>query len=125
MSTTTPVIFGNILPNNFATNEGQAEAPVVIRIVGSCINPSIENITTNEFIRFKNLTMGAQDELLIDTSFGQKKVQLNGQNVFNKLDYSSSFFNLIKGKNEIEFTDETGSNAATIHFIYKNLYITI
>lgn len=120
-----PIYFGNVLPSKVANNKGQAEAPVIIKIVGSCVNPLIENKTTGEFIKFKDLTLGAKDELLIDTTFGKKKVEVNGQNVFNKLDYSSTFFSLISGDNEIDFSDETQSNLATIHFIYKNLYITI
>jgi hypothetical protein len=125
MSTTTPIVFGNVIPNNIAVNEGQAEAPVTIRIVGACVNPRIDNVTTGEFIQFKDLTMQATDELLIDTTFGQKKVELNGVNVFNKLDFSSTFFNLIIGENEIEFKDDSGSTDATIHFIYRNLFVTI
>lgn len=125
MSVLDPIVFGNIIPTKIATNEGQAKAPVIIRIIGSCVNPLIENKTTGEFIKFKNLTMGALDELLIDTTFGQKKVELNGQNAFNKLDYSSTFFSLGQGDNEIDFSDETGTDEAAIHFIYKHLYITI
>jgi hypothetical protein len=125
MAAADPVIFGNVIPTKIATNEGQVEAPVVIRIVGACVNPFIENRTTGEFIKFKDLTMSAADELIIDTTFGQKKVELNGQNVFNKLDFASTFFDLQIGDNEIEFTDDTASTAATIHFIYRNLYITI
>jgi hypothetical protein len=126
MSAVDPVVFGNVIPSKIATNEGQVEAPVTIKIVGACVNPLIENRTTGEVIKFKNLTMGAQDELLIDTAFGQKKIELNGQNAFNTLDFAAStFFSLQIGDNEIEFTDETASNNATIHFIYRNLYITI
>lgn len=125
MSTTSPVIFGNILPNNIATNIGQVEAPVTIQIIGACTNPRIENVTTGEFLQFNNLTMGTNDVLEINTAFGQKKVLLNGANVFNKLDFDSTFFNLRIGDNEIAFSDDTGSNTAAIHFIYKNLYITI
>jgi hypothetical protein len=125
MSTTSPVIFGEIIPANSAINQGQVEAPVIIRISGACINPMIQNLTTGEFIGFKNLTMVAGDELIIDTTFGQKKVELNGQNVFNKLDFASTFFNLIKGKNTIDFTDASASNEATIQFIYRNLFVTL
>jgi len=125
MSPTTPVIFGNIIPSNIATNEGQVEAPVVIEIRGACVNPIIENETTGEFIAFKDLTMVADDVLVIDTTFGQKKVELNGVNVFNKLDFASTFFNLQIGDNSIDFSDETGSTETTIHFKYRNLYITI
>jgi Phage tail protein len=125
MSTSEPVIFGNVVPNQYAYNEGQAEAPVTIVIFGACVNPSITNVTTGEFIRFKNLTMDANDVLEIDTTFGQKKVELNGETVFNKLDFSSTFFNLKTGYNEIDFSDDTGSNTATIHFIYRNQFISI
>jgi hypothetical protein len=125
MSPTTPVIFGNVIPSNFATNEGQVDAPIVIEIKGACVNPRIENETTGEFIGFKDLTMTTNDVLVIDTTFGQKKVELNGVNVFNKLDFASTFFNLQIGDNAIDFSDETGSTETTIHFIYRNLYITI
>ena len=69
--------------------------------------------------------MTANDELIIDTTFGQKKVELNGQNIFNKLDFASTFFNLIQGANQIEFTDDSVSNEARIQFIYRNLYVTL
>ena len=125
MSTASPVVFGNVIPSNIATNQGHVQAPVVIEIKGACVNPRIENETTGEFIAFKNLTMTANDVLVIDTTFGQKKVELNGENIFNKLDFASTFFNLQIGDNSIDFTDETGSTNTTIHFFYKNLYITI
>lgn len=119
------IIFGNVIPSNIAINQGQVEAPVVIEIKGTCVNPRIENETTGEFILFKDLSMNADQTLVIDTTFGQKKVELDGVNVFNKLDFSSTFFNLQKGENLIDFSDETGSTQTTIHFIYRNLYITI
>jgi Phage tail protein len=125
MSPEAPVYMGNILPSNVAVNEGQVAAPITIKIIGACVNPRIDNKTTGEFIKFKNLTMNANDILEIDTAFGRKKVLLNQQNAFNKLDFNSTFFNLKIGENEIEFTDDTGSTTATIHFIYKNLFITI
>jgi hypothetical protein len=125
MSPTSPVIFGNVIPSNIATNQGQVDAPVVIEIRGACVNPRIENETTGEFIAFKDLTMVAGDVLVIDTTFGQKRVELNDENVFNKLDFASTFFNLKIGDNAIDFSDETGTNETTIHFIYKNLYVTI
>ena len=125
MSVASPVFFGNILPNNFAYNEGQVPAPIAITIVGACQNPRIDNLTTGEFIKFNNLTMIATDNLEINTAFGEKKVSLNGTNIFNKLDFSSTFFQLVKGQNEIKFSDDTGNNTAAIHFVYQNLFITI
>src|SRR3982750_775056 len=66
MSITVPVILGEIIPANKAINQGQVEAPVIIKINGACINPLIQNLTTGEFIGFKNLTMVTGDELIID-----------------------------------------------------------
>lgn len=125
MSATDPIIFGNILPSNVAINNGQVAAPVIIRIIGACVNPRIDNKTTEEYLLFDNLTMGANQILEIDTTFGKKKVTLDGVNVFNKLDYNSTFFNLAIGSNVIDFSDDTGSTTAAIHFIYKEMYITI
>jgi hypothetical protein len=123
-----PILFGNTRPNNIAINEGQVQAPVTIRISGACINPKITKIingTVAAYIKFNNLTLGATDTLEIQTAFGEKGVWLNGQTVFNKLDFSSDFFSLDVGPNEIEFTDDSGNRAASIHFIYKNLFITL
>lgn len=123
-----PVYFGNIRPNNIAVNNGQVPAPVTIRIVGACTNPKITKIingTDAAYIKFNNLSMGAYQTLEIQTAFGEKGVWLDGQSVFNKLDFNSEFFSLDVGENEIEFTDDSNNRAASIHFIYKNLYLTV
>jgi len=128
MSATTPIYFGNIRPNNIAVNEGQVPAPVTIYIYGACINPKITKIINGidaAYIKFNNLTLGVNDTLEIQTAFGEKGVWLNGQPVFNKLDFSSDFFSLDVGENEIEFTDDSGNRTAAIHFIYKNLFLTV
>ena len=125
MSPSAPIIFGNVIPSKTAYNSGQVEAPIVIEIKGACVNPVITNETTGEYISFNNLVMTANQRLIIDTTFGQKKVELDGYNVFNKLNYASTFFNLEIGENVIDFSDETGTPDATVSFIYKNLYVTI
>lgn len=125
MSPSAPVIFGNVIPSNIAMNYGQVEAPIVIEIIGACTNPTITNETTGEYISFNNLVMTANQRLIIDTTFGQKKVLLDGYNIFNKLNYASTFFNLAIGANAIDFSDATGNPDANVNFIYRNLYITI
>lgn len=127
MSPEAPIEFGTLIPTKIVENEGQVDAPVMIKIVGACINPIIENVTTGEMIRFKTLTMNDDDVLEIDTTFGQKKVMLNEiDNAFNRLDFSSTFFNLKIGENEIDFRDDTLlTPEAVIYFTYRNLYITI
>jgi hypothetical protein len=125
MSPTEPIEFSIQKQANIAVNEGQVAAPIKIKIVGTCINPVITNVTTGEFLKF-NLTMSDPlDVLEINTGFGEKKVTLNGINVFDKLDYTSTFFNLVIGENEIIFEDEALEPTASIYFSYRTLYITI
>lgn len=127
MSEAAPIEFGTLVPTKIVENEGQVDAPVMIRIVGACINPIIENLSTGEIIRFKSLTMDENDVLEIDTTFGNKRVILNeNENVFNRLDFSTTFFNLQIGENEIDFRDDTLiTPKAVIYFTYRNLFITI
>lgn len=125
MSVTEPVEFGSIQANKLALNDGQVEAPVRIQLLNACQNPTILNKTTGEYIKFKDLRMYLGDECIIETGFGRKKVLLNGYNAFDKLDFTSTFFSLALGENEIEFTDELGMTSAQVTFIYKKLYITI
>jgi len=119
--------FGSYIPSKMVVNNGQVEAPITIIIEGACVNPIIENLTTGEMIRFKNLVMTAEDRLLIDTSFGNKKVILNDtKNMFYALDFSTTFFHLQIGENEIDFRDDTLlTPEATIYFIYRNMFHTI
>jgi hypothetical protein len=128
MTGTAPVYFGNVLPNKIAVNNGQVPAPVTIRIIGACVNPKITKIVNgieSAYLKFKNLTMVQNDMLEIETAFGEKGAWLNGTSIFSKLDFTSDFFSLDVGENEIDFSDDTGNSAATIHFIYRNLYLTI
>jgi hypothetical protein len=125
MSESDPVEFGVQMKKNIAVNYGQIEAPVRIIIKGSCVNPVITNVSTGEFIKFRDLQMGENDELYINTNFGEKKVTLNNFNVFHKLDFSSTFFSLKLGENEISFTDEGLGSTAQIYFYYRNLYVQI
>lgn len=125
ISATNPIVFGEVQPNSIATNIGHVDAPVLIRIIGACTNPRIENLTTTEYMQFNNLVMLADDVLEINTAFGEKSVRQNGVNMFYKLDFSSTFFNLKVGENVIRFSDDYGTPSATIHFYYTNMWITI
>jgi hypothetical protein len=117
--------FGLQKKQNTVINYGQVFAPVRILVKGSCVNPSITNVTTGEYIRFKNLTMSSLDTLYINTNFGEKKVTLNDENIFHKLDFSSTFFSLELGENVVAFTDEGQDSKAEIYFFYKNLFVQI
>ena len=78
------------LPTAFATkgpkiinirNDGDVETPVKIEFHGPATNPRIENKTTGEFIKV-NQVLTPEDILVITTEFGNKRVEINGENAF-------------------------------------------
>lgn len=122
------------LPNTFATpgektlnvyNAGNVETPATYTITGPAINPKIINRDTGEYIQIdKELT--ADDTVVITTGYGNKRVELNGENAFNYLKLpGSSFMELNVGDNVLEFiTDDVSSNAS-LKIAYRNRYIGV
>lgn len=122
------------LPTTFAmagpriinvVNNGDVETPVRIEILGPATNPKITLRETGEFIRIKK-ELTRDDVVTITTEFGNKRVELNGQNAFNILDLPySTFFNLKVGDNVIEFTTEDETNNANVKISYRNRYLGV
>ncbi len=109
-----------------ANNTG--DIPCGMRIeftaLATVVNPSILNVYTQEFIKVKR-TMIAGDRLVINTEFGNKKVEMihNGvsTNVFNYIDLSSTFLQLDIGDNLLRYNAESGIDnlEASIYFTPK------
>ncbi|MET3504935.1 phage tail family protein [Halalkalibacter oceani] len=129
--------FPLVLPTQFAhrgyqrtfTNVGDVPTPVEIEFKGPAQNPTIYNRTTGEYITV-NRELGADDILLINTAFGQKRVEIqraNGEseNAFNYIDLASSFFQLELGDNLIEYSSNNDSTLTRVRVIYRNRYVGI
>jgi Phage tail protein len=107
-------------------NDGDAPAPLIIEFHGPAVNPKITNITTGEFIKV-NQTLQEGEVMKIDTSQGNKSVhfvQPDGteRNVFNWIDLNSTFFQLIVGENEIEYSADSDIQGAIVNIRYNKLY---
>ncbi len=93
--------------------------------LASVVNPSLFNINTREYIKVKR-TLESGDKLIINTSFGNKKVELlkNGvtSNVFNYIDLSSTFLQLEVGDNLLRYDAETGIENLDVSIYYRPLY---
>ncbi|WP_207706210.1 phage tail domain-containing protein [Clostridium sp. HBUAS56017] len=91
---------------------GHVETPLEIEFKGPAVNPTVKNATTGELITV-NQKINENEILYISTAYGNKKVKILGRgepiNAFNYIDLKSTFFNLIPGKNIIQYsnTDET------------------
>ncbi len=122
------------LPTEFATagdkiinviNSGDVETPIKLEICGPATKPKITKRETGEYLRIKE-ELTSDDVVVITTDFGNKRVELNGDNAFNILDLpDSKFFNLDIGDNVIELTTDDITNNANVKMSYRNRYIGI
>jgi hypothetical protein len=112
--------------NRIIVNDGDAPTPVFIEFHGPAVNPMIVNRTTGEFIKV-NQTLGENEIMEIDTTPGKKSVyfvQPDGtkRNVFNWIDLESTFFQLVVGENEIEYSADSDIQGAVVNIKYHKLY---
>lgn len=121
------------LPTKFSTagpriinvvNDGDVETPVRIEFKGPATNPNIINHTTGEFIKV-NRTLLQDDVLVITTDFGNKRVEINGDNVFHWIDLNSVFWQLQAGDNIIEYTSDDEVENAKVKISYRNRYLGV
>lgn len=105
-------------------NNGDAETPVEIVIIGPCANPVITNQTTGEYIKINRVVL-AGETLIVTTDFGNKRVELDGVNVFNTIDLGSTFFSLGVGDNIIEVTNDNINDNPTVKINYQNRYLGV
>lgn len=122
-----------ILPTRFAmkgppiiniVNKGDVQTPVRIEFKGPATNPKISNRTTGEYIQVRR-ELAYGDVLIITTDFGAKRVEINGQNVFNWIDLDSSFWQLQPGDNIIEYTSDVPVEPAAVLISYRNRYVGV
>lgn len=107
-------------------NDGDAPAPIYVEFHGPATNPVITNKTTGEFIKV-NQTLVENEVMKIDTTPGKKSVyfvQPDGteRNVFNWIDLNSTFFQLVVGENEIEYSADSDIQGAIVNIRYNKLY---
>lgn len=107
-------------------NDGDAPAPLQVEFFGPAVNPVIRNNTTGEFIKI-NQTLQEGEVMQIDTTPGDKSVYFIGtngskRNVFNWITPDSTFFSLIIGENEIQYSADSDIQGRIVNISYSKLY---
>lgn len=129
----TGIIMGHRISNLIvnAKNRGDVECGMRIefKALATVINPSLFNVYTQKYIKVKR-TLQAGDKLIINTSFGNKRVEMvksNGTkvNVFNYIDLASEFLQLAVGDNLLRYDAEKGLDNLEMALYYKPLYIGV
>ncbi|MDU5010699.1 phage tail family protein [Clostridium sporogenes] len=129
----TGIIMGHRISNLIvnAKNKGDVECGMRIefRALATVVNPSLFDVYTRKYIKVKR-TLQAGDKLVINTSFGNKRVEMiksNGTkiNVFNYIDLASEFLQLKVGDNLLRYDSEKGLDNLEMALYYKPLYIGV
>lgn len=124
------IIMGHRISNLIvnAKNKGDVECGMRIefRALATVVNPSLFDVYTRKYIKVKR-TLQAGDMLVINTSFGNKRVEMlksNGTkiNVFNYIDLPSEFLQLAVGDNLLRYDAEKGLDNLEMALYYKPLY---
>lgn len=111
-------------------NTGHVPTPIQVEFPGPAYHPQVINKTTGEFIKV-NQSLGPYDVLYLDTTFGNKKVEISREggareNAFNYIDLDSVFFDLQIGANEIEFKcDDADLVPQEVRIRYRNRYLGV
>lgn len=118
----------NLIVN--ANNIGDVECSMKIEFtaLASVVNPSILNVYSQEFIKVKR-TLVAGDKLVINTEFGNKKVEMihNGvsTNVFNYIDLETTFLQLDVGDNLLRYDAENGIDNLEVAIYFTPKYVGV
>lgn len=110
-------------------NDGDAPTPIHVEFHGPALNPKIINNTTGEFIKVNQL-LNENERMIIDTTDGVKSVYFvdsigNSRNVFNWIDLNSTFFKLVVGENDVEYTADSDVQGAVVSITYNKLYTAV
>lgn len=112
---------------NVITNTGDFETGLIIifHAIGHVENPTIYNITTGALMKI-NIELEEGDIVTIDTTRGSKKITLNSDgtitNIFNDLDYTSSWLTLEVGDNIIMYTADEYPQYLICNILYTTKY---
>lgn len=108
-------------------NDGDVSTGVQIQFIaerGPCTNPKITLLGTGQFVRVK-ISMEWGDVLLIDTNKRHQVIELNGVNVYQKIDRLSDPFELAVGSNYLEYDADENYTNLDVRLFYTPQYLGV
>lgn len=119
-----PVVIGaQTGGNGVCINNGTAETYPVLTLTGPLTNPTIQNITTGDFITL-NITIAAGQVVVIDMNPPVPSIILNGtQSLINNKSTTSSFWYLDVGSNFIVLSTGSVSDTGNVAIAWQDAYL--
>lgn len=116
----------------YLPNDGHVPTGLQIEFIatrGSVTNPKITLVRTSngesgKFMRVK-IALEKGDVLLIDTNKRHQVIELNGVNVYQKIDRLSQPFELEKGDNYLEYYADSNYTNLDVKLYYTPLYLGV
>lgn len=108
-------------------NDGDVPTCVQIKFIaqrGPVTNPKITLLNTKQFVRVK-IAMQQGDVLLVDTDERHQVIELNGVNVYQKIDRLSDPFVLDVGSNYLEYDADENYTNLDVRLFYTPLYLGV
>lgn len=110
------------LPNNGDVDTG---VEIVFKATrGAVTNPKIEKVSTGEYMRIV-LEMLQGDVLKINTNPGQKRIEMNGENVYHNMDRTSRFFKITVGENILKYSADENYTNLDVMLYYTPKYLGV
>lgn len=105
-------------------NDGDFETGLEVQIRA---NDSVSNpkITLNDTFIEINVDMQENDILIINTNQRHKSITLNGENIIQKINRQSSFFNLQVGNNTMTYSSKEGYENMEVSVYFYKKYLGI
>ncbi|MCI2161309.1 MAG: phage tail family protein [Oscillospiraceae bacterium] len=107
-------------------NPGAVSTGLEIEFIATNVvkNPRIDNLTTGEFLRVI-VDMKAGDHLIVTTEHGNKRIELNGVNISQKKDRTSTFFQILEGENTLSYTADDGYTNLEVYPRWSAKYLGV
>lgn len=108
-------------------NDGDVPTPLRIQFIakrGVVKDPKIAMVGMDKYIRVV-LEMAQGDVLLVDTSDRHQVIELNGENVYHRIDRLSEPFKLDPGGNVLEYDADEGYMNLDVRLYYTPLYLGV
>lgn len=108
-------------------NDGDVPASIRVQFTatrGIAKNPMIALVGTGKYIRVMT-DMEEKDVLLVDTNDRHQVIELNGENIYNRIDRLSEPFKLEPGDNTLEYDADEGYANLDVRLYYTPLYLGV
>lgn len=117
----------NLQPLREITNKGSVDTGFLVKMIAETDGitaPRLTNVSTQENIKFPNLTLNQNDSIEVSTYENERYCHLikGGvtSNIFSEMDYASNFFQLTPGKNILRYAADTNETYLDVRVTFDD-----